>query len=777
MVIALFGLVLGWGSFISIGTYLYQELTYDRYHEKYDRIFRVTHNEKGGEIPGTRHLATVGPPLGPALKATFSQIEDVVRFRDCGNVIIRRGDVQHYETRGFYVDSSVFKIFSFSLIKGNSQTALSHPNQVVISQSMAKKYFGQEDPIGQVINMAPDYELKVTGVLGHVPANSHLQFDFLVPFDAFKVPHGYPVTLESWGWISFHTYVLLKPKQNARALENLLPGLVKSHWTEERAKKFKLQLQPLADIYFGDVRHDQVASGNKTDLYVLAGAGLLIMVVAIFNFANLFTVISISRAKEVGVRKVLGANKKTIAGHLSGEAVLLVISSLAVSIALLPLWSYFLPWQSTFRFVPAATLIVIIGVLLLIAGITGLLSGIYPSRLLISYDFQKLLKGAFKVGKAGLVIRRSMLFSQFVVSIALVICVLIIASQMKYLRTKELGYVKDELLLLRMPGEILAAKYPQLKTQLERNPNVMSVSVGGGRMEGETGNVPIYAAGATDEMGTPMAIDAVTFDFFKTIGINLIAGREFSLMSPADTLRGVIINESAAKEFHWSLEEAVGKKIRVGDIVLDGEVIGVVPDFNFGSLRVAIAPLVISYPRTRLQDVYVRFSSKDLNAVLSSVQADWKVILPDIPFDHVFLSSHLETLYKQDQLFEVMFQFFAAIAIFIACLGLYGLISQDIIYRIKEIGIRKVLGATTKEITILILKQFIVLIIIANILAWPLSYIFMQRWLNGFIYHTSIHWVVFPAAGIGTLVLALLSIASHSLKAAMTSPVDSIRKD
>jgi putative ABC transport system permease protein len=274
-----------------------------------------------------------------------------------------------------------------------------------------------------------------------------------------------------------------------------------------------------------------------------------------------------------------------------------------------------------------------------------------------------------------------------------------------------------------------------------------------------------------------MAIDAVTFDFFKTIGIKLIAGREFSSVSPADTLRGVIINESAAKEFHWSPEEAIGKKIRIGDIVLNGEVIGVVPDFNFGSLRVAITPLVISYPRTRLQDVYVRFNSKDLDAVLSSVQGDWKAILPDIPFDHVFLSSHLESLYQQDQLFAMMIQFFAGIAILIACLGLYALISQDIIYRIKEIGIRKVLGATTKEITMLILKQFIVLILIANIIAWPLSYFLMQRWLNEFTYHTSIHWLVFPAAGIGTLVLALLSIGSHSVRAAMTAPVESIRKD
>jgi putative ABC transport system permease protein len=774
--IAIAGLVLGWASFIAIGSYLHHELTYDQYHIKHERIYRVTHNEKAGDIPGTRHLPTVGPPMGPALKAEFPQVEESVRFRYHPDVIMRHDENQHYENKVYYADPSVFRVFDFTLSKGDAPTALSMPNNVVITQAIAEKYFGDEDPMGKIITMDREKELTVTGVFDPIPSNTHLQFDFLLPFDAFKVPFGYPVTLDSWGWISFHTYVLLKPGQSAASLEASLPGLIKKHWPEDRAKRFKIQLQPLSEIYLGDIPHEEVATGNRTSLIVLGAAGLLIMVIATFNFANIFTVITISRAKEVGVKKVLGASRSAIMGNLNGEAVIIMIGSLLFSILSMPAWSPLLPWQVSLN-LSSEQLLFVTGGLLSIALLAGIVSGLYPSRLLASYKFQDLLKGSFRVGKTGIFIRKSLLSAQFIVSIALIICVLIISGQMDYLRTKDLGYAKNELMLLRMPGELLTQKYPQLRTKLEQNPHITSVSVGGGRMDGDTGNVPIYSPGATDEFGKPMAIDAITFDFFKTIGIKMLAGREFSNEQPADTLRGVIINEAAAKELGWTVQEALGKTIRIGEILHGGEVIGVVPDFNFNSLRVVITPLVMSYPRTRLQDIYVRFSGEDVSNVVSSVKSDWQQIVPDLPFDYVFLSAHLESLYRNDQIFAVMFRFFAVLAIVIACLGLYGLISQDVLYRMKEIGIRKVLGASVTQIAALVLKQFAFLLMIANIVAWPLGYFFMNQWLNEFSYHTSIHWSVFPLAGISVLGLALLSVFYNLHNAATMNPVESIRKD
>lgn len=642
---------------------------------------------------------------------------------------------------------------------------------------MATKYFGTDDPIGKTITMNGETELVVSAVLEDIPDNSHLKFDFLIPFEAFKVPYGFPVTLESWGWLSFHTYVLLRPGENVKDLEAQLPTLVKEHWLEDRAKRFKLELQPLHDIYLGSVANDQVASGNKSAIYVLGAAGLMILVIAIFNFSNLFAVISISRAKEVGIRKLLGATRANIFGRLQGETLLLTILSLLVTLSLAPLWTGLLPWNFAPEQIATRHLVMGSCVLIIVALLIGIISGLYPAGLLASNSFKKLLGGAFKTSATGIIIRKTMLSGQFVVSIALIVCVIIISRQIDFIKTKDLGFAKDELLLVRMPGDQLTKKYSQLRERLERIPFVSAVSVGGGRMDGENGNVPIYSAGATDEFGKPMAIDAIAFDFFKTIGVNLLAGREFTLRQPGDTLRGVLLNALAAKELGWTPEEALGKPIRIGEILHDGEVIGVVPDFNFGSLHSTVKPLVISYPRTRLQDIYIRFSNVAPANLISSVQSEWQVVAPDIPFDYAFLNLHLESLYNNEQQFSTMFRFFALIAIAIACLGLYALINQDILYRTKEIGVRKILGASVVNIVSLILKQFCLIIIVANVVAWPLAYIFMNEWLSEFAYHIELHWTTFIVAGAAAILMALLTVGYNTIRTALANPVKSIRNE
>lgn len=770
------GLILGWGSTLSIGKYLYHELSYDKFNENYSRIYRVTHNEKAGEIPGIRHVANVGPPMGPGLKATFPQVEEAVRFRYAREVIMRNGDTQHYESRVFYADPSVFKVFSFPFVKGDPATALSLPNNVVITESIEKKYFGDEDALGKTILLYGTTPLKITGVLKDLPSNTHLGFTFLMPFEAFKVPYGYPVNLDDWGWISFHTYVLLKEGASAQELEAAIPQLVKQHWDEQEMKRFKVQLQPLSDIYFGDVPHDHVASGNKTNVLVLSLAGLLTMIIAVFNFANLFTLIAISRAKEIGVRKVLGVGRASIIGTLSVESVIIVLMSLVLAIGADLLWGSYLPWSASLTGFGGTDVLIAVSAMFLAAVVIGILSGIYPSRLLASLDFQKLLKGAFRTSRTGLVLRKGMLLGQFVVSIALVASVFIITRQMDFLATRDLGFEKDELIILRAPGEDLSRKFQQLKVRLEANSLVKGVSIGGGRMDGDNGNVPIQTA-TTREGGIPMAIDAITFDFFKTIGITPLTGREFTLAQPADTLNGVIINEAAAKELGWTAETAIGQKIRVGELVLNGEVIGVVPDFNFSSLRTEIMPYVLSYPRTRLQDIYVRFDPTNVSRVVSSLNASWSEVFPDLPFDYVFLNSHLEILYQADRTFSDMFRVFAILAIVISCLGLFGLINQDIIYRMREISIRKVLGASVGQVMNIILKQFVLIMLLANLAAWPLSYFFMNSWLSEFAFHAPINFYLFPAATVAMILVALAAVMLNAWKAARENPVNVLRKD
>jgi putative ABC transport system permease protein len=771
------GLVLGFACILIIGMYIHHELSYDRYHKNADRIYRVTHNEKAGEISGIRHLATVGPPLALALKQTFSQVEDAVRFRYSPDRIMRVANTQHYETRVFYVDPSIFNVFSFPLLKGDVSSALSLPTNVVISTEMATKYFGDADPIGKTIIMDNTTALNVSGVLASLPSSTHLKFDFLIPFEAFEVPFGYPVNLNSWGWISFHTYVLLKPDVQAAAVEDQLVELVKTHWPEDVAKKFKLQLQPLKEIYLGDVTHEDVAAGNAVYITVLTIAGCLILLLGGFNFANLYTVISLTRAKEIGIRNVLGGRKQFFGRYLVTEAITIALFAALLGIGILPLAIKYLNNIGFQLVMSNATLGKLSLIACGIAILTGILAALYPISLLSSVHSQQLLKGVFRTSRTGILVRRSLVLVQFCITIALISSVLIIHAQMKYLGKKDLGYAKDELMLLRMPGDQLMQRFPTLKSQLLQNPHVVSVSLGGGRMDGDNGNVPIFVEGDLDE-GIPMAIDAATFDFFRTIGTALVAGREISEQHPADTLRGVLINESAAMAFGWTPEEALGKSIRVGDIVLDGEIIGVVPDFNFGLLRSAIQPLVMYFPRTRLQNIYVRYkAATPLTTLVASIQNDWNIIAPEFPFDYTFLGEYLNSLYASEKFFFLLFQVFAAIAICISCLGLFALVSQDVLFRVKEIGIRKTLGASVMNILSLILQPFVLLIFLAGLIASPLSLLGMTNWLREFSYHVSIQWLHFVSALLVTILVALTTVGYKALRAGLRNPSESLRSD
>jgi putative ABC transport system permease protein len=770
------GLLLGFICCGLIGLYVHHELSYDAVHEKGDRIYRVTHNEKAGEIPGHRHLGTVGPPVGPAFKETFPEVENFVRFRHTPDRIVRVGDKQNYEARIFYVDSTVFNVFTFPFQSGDPNTALNLPNSVVLTHETALRYFGNKPALDQEILLDNTTPLKVTGVLAPIPDNTTTKFDFLLPFNTFRVPFGYPVTLNDWGWISFHTYVLLRPGESAAELEDKIhESIVSKHWKEDRAKGFRMELQPLRDIYLGDVKHEQLASGNKTYIAVLGFAGLLILLVAGFNFANLFAAISTSRAKEMGVRKVIGARNGSVVFQLIGESVMTSVAAGLTAILLLPLLQGYFPGNVSISGTTTEIYIIFASVLIGIAVLTGLIAGIYPSLLLGNFSHLKLIKGSFKMSNTGIMIRKSLVFAQFAISIFLVSAVMIISSQIDFLLTKDLGYEKDELMILRMDGDRMSRNFPSLKTSLMQDPNVSGVSIGGGRMDGDNGNVPIYSDQFPD--GIAMSIDAVTFDFFKTIGVDLVAGREFTETQPADTTDGVIINEAAMKQLGWTLNDVIGKKVRVGQFPGDRQVIGVLPDFHFGTLHRAITPLVISYPRTRLQDIYVRFSTNDPVGLIAGIETRWKEIVPDLPFDFVFLNDHLTDLYNSERFFSTLFRFFAVAAIIIACLGLYGLVSQDVVYRTKEIGVRKVLGSTVSGISYLILKRFLVLVVLANIIAWPLCWYALSQWLNEFTYHQDINLLIFPLAGLTTASAALISVVYKTTAAAMANPVKSLRQE
>ncbi len=771
--VALASLILGWSCFIAIGMFLYGEMTYDQFHKKYNRIYRVVYDEKTAEIPGQRDLGTTGPTVGPALKDAFPEVEAFARFRYSPDWLVQYNNARFYERSVWYADSSVFSIFDFPLMEGNASTALTLAKSVVITHGIAKKYFGNDEAMGKTLIMDNE-AYTVTGVLAEIPSNSHIRFDFLLPFHAFRVPYGYPVTLQDWGWIAFHNYILLKPHTDPKVMEGQLVKLVRQHFTPNGARKFRFELQPLKDIYFGDAKDENIAEGNKTYLLVLGLSALMIILSAAFNFANLFTAMSIIRAKELGIRKMLGAGRKSVAWNINTSAIVPVLCTLIISLSLLPLWTKLAPWSADSFHFSAREWMTGFGLLLAIACIIGFAAGLYPSLLLAGYNFQNLLKGAFKVGKKGLYLRRSMLTGQFAISIFLCCSVAIISKQMAYLRKVDTGYAKDELLLIHMPGEELARKFEFLRNKFSQNPDVADVSIAGGRFDGSNGSVPIFTE-TTSPLGEPMSIFSVAMDFFKTAGIPVLRGKEFTNEEAYDTLSGVILNESAVNALGWKPETAIGKRIRIGDILLHGEVMGVVKNFNFVSLHNSIAPLVMYYPRSRIEDIYVRVKGRDLSRIVSSLSRDWKLVVPSLPFDFTFMNDNLARQYHTDQVFEKMFRFFSVIAILIACLGFYGLLNQDIIYRLKEIAVRKVLGADSPGISFLLLRQYLFLFAIANAIAWPLSYYYMNEWLREFPYRQSIQWFIFPLAGFAFLVLSVLSVIWKVSGAAKTNPVKSLR--
>ncbi len=646
-------------------------------------------------------------------------------------------------------------------------------NSVVITKEMAKKYFGREAALGKTLTMN-DQEYKVTGVLKEIPVNSHIRFDFLLPFQSFKVPYGYPTSLQDWGWIAFYNYVLLKKGTDVKTLEGKLNLMARQHFSSRATRRFRFELQPLNDIYFGDAKDENIAGGNKTYMLILALSAGLILLAASFNFTNLFSAMSLARAKELGIRKMLGAERKKLAWNINRTAVFITLSTLILSLLCLPLWSKGVPWSVSYmNLSPAAALTGFL--ILVLAGIAiGLSAGLYPSLFLSGYDFRQLLQGSFKFSKKGIILRKSMLVGQFVISVCLLCCVLIISGQMDYLKKMNMGFAKDELMLIHIPGTEVSKNFEPLRDRLSKNPNVTGVSLGGGRLNGTNGDVPIYTQN-NYPVGEPMNIMSVTFDFFKTAGIPIVRGKEFTRERAYDTLRGVILNESAARQLGFTQEAAIGKQITVGDILLHGEVMGVVKDFNYSTLHNRVTPLVLYYPKSHIEDIFLRFRSSDPGAVVASVVRDWNAILPSLPFDYQFMNDNLAGLYRSDEVFENMFRFFSLMAVLIACLGFFGLLSQDVIYRVKEIAIRKVLGARVSGISVLILKKYVWLLAVAMMIAWPVSYFYMSEWLNGFPYRETIHWFICPLAGFVFLILAVLSVLYLTGKAATANPVVSLR--
>jgi len=773
--ISIAGLILAFTSSMLIYRVVQHETNYDTFHEKSDQIYRMVLEAKRDDSWKTYPM--VGPPVGPAIQEYYPEIKKAVRLRYTPTRIFSTSDneKQFFEEKIFYTDPSIFEIFTYPFLMGNPNSALSKNTNVVITHEVAQKYFGSADPMGQTLLLDNDIPFIVSGVLAPIPENTHFKFDFLLPFEAFKVPPGYPVTLDDFGWTSFHTYVLLEKHANPNSLVEKFSDFAGTHFDEERIKRLKYGLQPLRDIYFGDVKNENIASGNKSYVIILSSIGVLLLLLAAFNFTNISAAKSLSRAKETGLRKTLGSTKTALIHRYLSEPLIINIIAVVLSLLITPylliqvnnIFNISISWDRGYWFELGA-------IFLGIGIIIGILSGLYPAFIMSSFKPASILRGSYSRSKGGSNLQKILVTVQYAITSFLLIGSFIISSQVDFLQKQNLGFESDELLLLRIPGEELNAKYLTIKNLMNSNSRVKGISVGGGRMDGENGNVPIMAEGQLEAKNLP--IDAVKEDFFSTIGTPVLAGREFSFQHPSDSIDGVIINREAARYFDWSPEEAIGKKITVGNLV-DGHIIGVVENFHNTSLHTAINPLVICYPAGLLEDIYIRVAPGNASELIEGLRLSWNEIAPDIPFDFVFMNQHLQSLYNKDIQFSKMVKLFAILTIFISILGLYGLVSLISEQRLKEISIRKVFGAPFAQLILSLSKSFFVLIIIANIIAWPFAYLISKSWISEFAYRININLMFFVSALMITLLVSGITLFIQSRKVAILSPAKTLKHE
>lgn len=757
------GLAIGLACCILIFLWVQHELSYDRFHENAERIYRVLRvwpesSEYGPEGPG---------PLGPALKADYPEIVDVARlFPPPARPLQHEDNIFHITALG--VDPSFLNIFSFPFVRGDTRTSFEDPAFIILTEDTARKYFGDEDPIGKVMRYewwSRWLEFHVTGVIENIPSNSHLQFEALIPFD-FVTASG--MTIDTWGAIAYHAYVQLEKNTDYKAVDTKITGLLKIYSPDSTAE---IHLEPLFRIHL----HNYFRGGPITYVYIFSIIGILILLIACFNFMNLSTARSMTRAKEVGLRKVVGSSRRQLIQQFLGEAV--VLSFLALGLALV-LVQILLPSVNRITGIAMRMSFSLSEILILIlfALITGLAAGTYPAFLLSSFRPVSAIKGTHTLTSKRSPLRRVLVISQFVISIVLIICVTFIYKQLDFIRNRELGFQKTHILTLTMGGSFWD-KYEIIQQEILSNPHVLSITQANFSFPAGYGASHVWWEGKTDDENIFMSIRSVDFDFQKTFGIEMVDGRFFSKEFPTDVLESFILNEKAV-EF-MGLESPVGKAFSCQIPFADGKgkIIGIAKNFHFQSLHNEIQPLIVMIHPYWHSHCHFKISSEDVPSTLAFIDFKLKELVPEYPFELSFLEENIDRLYGTERRIGNLVMYGTILAVFVACMGLFGLSSFTAQQRTKEIGIRKVLGASLSGVIYLFSKDFARWVLLANGIAWPVSYFVMRKWLQGFAYRTPMGWEVFAFSILLVLGITLFTVSYQAVKSAVANPADSLRHE
>ncbi len=768
------GLAVGMTCCILILLFVQDELSYDEYHENAKRIYRIIED---GQIEGKPAKVAIAPiPMGPALTNDFPELIAVRFFRS--KQVVAYQDKRFNEGRFLFVDENVFNVFSFPLLRGNPKTALKEPFSIVLTQEMVEKYFGQQNPIGKMLALPDDHhDYKITGILKDVPHNSHFRFDFLASVASLKEMRS--GALNDWlGTYLVYTYLLLPKDSSPAELEKRLPGFIQKY-AGNRLATTKFSLQPVTHIHL--YSHLQLEIEPNSDvgyIYTFSTIACFILLIACFNFMNLATARSADRAKEVGIRKVMGAYRVLLIKQFLGESLFLSFIALLFALTLaelfLPIFNILVGKALVLNYHHGWTLFGMVGIAVLV----GSISGSYPAFFLSAFQPVDVLKGTLKTGSKNAPLRRILVTVQFAISIGLIIGTGIIRKQLEYVRTKDLGFQKDHVIVLDMfPNAEARLKYETVKNELLQNPRVLSATAASDApfRWPHIGSWPVHPEGFQNDESVPVSTYLVDHDFVKTLGMKVVAGRDFKRELATDTNEAFLINEAAVEKFGWkSPEEAVGKRLVWGNRKR-GTVIGVLRDFHVQPFYQRIEPLVLHLSPKDFVFILARINPDRVLETLDFLKSKWQKFKPDVPFEYFFLDDAFDAAYRSDQRAGLILGSFGLFAVFIACLGLFGLASFTAQKRTKEIGIRKVLGASVANIVMLLSREFVMLVGVANLIAWPMAYYAMNRWLQDFAYRIELGPGVFIAGGILALVIALMTVSAQAIRAARANPVDALR--
>lgn len=786
--INVFGLAIGLTCCMLISAYLYSEATYDTYAVNAKNIYRVELHSNGNN--SAADFPNVDVAVGPGIKDAFPEVRATTRMTQRGPVFVKYNDKQFKEDKIAISDPNFLSFFSIPLLEGNTTNALNEPKSLVVTKDFAKKYFGSEPALGKMITVDKDL-MKITGIIDRVPDNSHFHADAFISMSTYVTAS----TQQTWSNVGYFTYVQLDPKADPRKLEAGFKQLVAKHVVPEiqhdmgvsvaEARKsvntFLFYLQPLTSIHLHSATsHEYEANGDVHYIYIFGALAVFILLLAGINFTNLSTASATKRAKEIGVRKVLGSEKNKLVSQFLTESVMLtfiaMLFAIGITYLLLPYFNSVAGKNIGFTFfLSPVAIFAELGLTLLV----GLLAGVYPAFFLSSFKILAVLKGNSASPASGKgALRSSLVVLQFAISTALIIATFVVYQQLHFMQNKKLGYDKDQVLVIN-DVRSLGTNAQAFKQQLLSDPRIVNATLSS-NVPGykDMGGTEIYVKevadkGSRSEIAT--GIYWVENSYIPTLGMHIIKGRNFFPPSPVDSI-SVIINEAAVKSLGLGNDDPIGKTI-----IRSGQrhftIVGVVKDFNFTSAKSKIAPLMMLPSSTNADHVIARIKTNDIHRLVEDISTKWTSFSPSAPFSYSFLDNQYQSLYSAEQRTGKIFTSFAIIAIIIACLGLFGLVAFMTRQRVKEIGIRKVLGASSGSITVMLSQEFLRLILIATLIAFPLTWYAMNNWLQDFAYRINIHWWVFVIAGLIALLVAAVTISFQAIKAALANPVKSLRSE